>query len=435
MINKNDKKKEFTDLTIKNLKAKTIIQKNGTSKIVVNQISDNKIIGLSITIKPNNSKFWEFRYTSPISKDRRRTSLGKYPEVSLSKAREIAQYYRELLSQNIDPIDNKRDEIKSKELLHKGKIENAIDEWLKKERLNTTEVTHKSKKMIFEYVEFFFKKENIVYVKDIKIFDITKLLQDKEKTAPETASKLFSYIGNFFKFCILKGYSDTNLIANIRKQDILIKKEVKHMPKITDKEILKELIQAIYSNEEGSASVQNALKLVLHLPLRPDNLAKLKWEYIDFDKKLLIIPRSEMKVKNKNLPDFILPLTKESITILNHQKSFKEKFGINTEYVFFGKDYSNPIHNESTNKALKRLGFNNEEKGEKIRTHGFRGVFRSMIDTLDTDNQFSYEVKERALDHFETNKVARAYNHKADYVKQLVPLMEFWSSFIDNLNN
>jgi len=79
------------------------------------------------------------------------------------------------------------------------------------------------------------------------------------------------------------------------------------------------------------------------------------------------------------------------------------------------------------------MGFNNEKKGNKIRLHGFRGTFRSLIDTLDKDNRFSFEVKERALDHHDKNMVVRAYNHKASYKDQIVELMNFWSDFICKL--
>ncbi|MDY3204225.1 MAG: integrase arm-type DNA-binding domain-containing protein [Arcobacter sp.] len=433
MMKKIDKKNELTDLKIKHLKPTIRIEKDGSEKLVVNQISDTKIKGLYLTVKPNNNKLWEFRYTSPTKKNRRRTSFGNYPDVSLLKAREIGQKYRELLANNIDPIDNKKEELKLIDLNTKGKIKNAINEWLKKESLSTTETTHKSKKMVFNYVLEFFRKENIIYVNEIKLIDITKLLQEKEKTAPETASKLFNYIGNFFKFCVLKGYCEQNIIANIRKKDILVKKEVTHMPKITDLKILRNLIRAIYTNEEGSVSVQNALKLVLHLPLRPENLANLKWDYIDFENKILLIPRNMMKVKNKNLPDFSLPLTDKALEILLNQKALNEKLFVFSEYIFIGKKLTSPINKESTNKALKRLGFNDESKGEKLRTHGFRGIFRSMIDTLDYKNNFSFEVKERVLDHYEENKVARAYNHKSDYSRQLKELMTFWSDFIYDL--
>ena len=173
-------------------------------------------------------------------------------------------------------------------------------------------------------------------------------------------------------------------------------------------------------------SVRNALRLVLHLPLRAENLCNLRWEHIDFKNKVLIIPRQEMKVKDKNLPDFKMPLTNEVINILNDQNVFTGY----QKWVFLGTSNRGPINTESPNGALKRMGYNDERKGKKQRLHGFRGTFRSLIETLDEDNKFSFEVKEKALDHQEISKVVRAYANKSDYTKQLTLLMNFWSDFI-----
>ena len=76
------------------------------------------------------------------------------------------------------------------------------------------------------------------------------------------------------------------------------------------------------------------------------------------------------------------------------------------------------------------MGLDGEVKGREMTLHGFRGTFRSLIDTLDIDSNFSFETKERALDHHEKSKVVRAYTHKSDYINQLIPLMNFWSDYI-----
>ena len=70
-------------------------------------------------------------------------------------------------------------------------------------------------------------------------------------------------------------------------------------------------------------------------------------------------------------------------------------------------------------------------------------VVNAMLDTVqDTlakgdSIQFvgfgTFEVKERALDHHDKNMVVRAYNHKANFVEQLKPLMNWWSDFICEL--
>ena len=54
---------------------------------------------------------------------------------------------------------------------------------------------------------------------------------------------------------------------------------------------------------------------------------------------------------------------------------------------------------------------------------------------LDIENKFSFEVKEKALDHQEQSKTVRAYNNKSDYINQLIPLMNFWSDYIMSLKD
>ena len=57
-------------------------------------------------------------------------------------------------------------------------------------------------------------------------------------------------------------------------------------------------------------------QFILHIPLRAENLSKLRWDYFDFENKILTIPRAEMKAKNSNYPDFKMPLSGEVIKIL-----------------------------------------------------------------------------------------------------------------------
>ena len=303
---------------------------------------------------------------------------------------------------------------------------NVAAEWLNKESEKTLESTHKNKIRVFEKDINPFLKDK--HIKEVEIKDIIKIIEIKQIQAHEIASRIYIYLDNLFRYAVLKNYCSRNILADIRKSDIIKPKPVTHFSKITDIEILKELTNALY-NYNGSYSLKNALKFVLHVPLRADNLCNLKWDYIDFEKQLLTIPREEMKIKDKNFDDFKMPLSDEVIKILKEQYVFTS----HQKWVFLGTNNRDPINSESPNRALQRLGFNDDKKGRKIRLHGFRGTFRSLIETLDTDNNFSFEAKERALDHQEQSKVVRAYAHKSDYVKQLIPLMTFWSEFIKGL--
>jgi integrase len=382
--------------------------------------------GLRLLVKENGSKIWQFRYT--LNSQRKKTSFKTYPTVSLKEARIKKQEYQELINKGIDPIDNAK-QIKEENIIDtNGMFLNLVDEWLTKEALRTKESTHKNKLRVFtKDINPFLKDKHI---KDVQIKDIVKIIELKQLQAHEVASDIFTHLDNLFRYAVLRNYCERNILADIRKSDIIKPKPVKHFSKITDTNILKELVESIY-NYNGGYSLRNALKLVLNIPLRAENLCNLKWSYIDFDKKLLTIPRELMKISDSNFDNFKMPLTDEAINILKEQQTFTGY----QEWIFLGTNNRDPINNESPNRALQRMGFNDDKKGRKIRLHGFRGTFRSLVETLDIDNKFSFEVKERALDHHEKSKVVRAYAHKSDYINQLIPLMNFWSDYILSLKD
>jgi integrase len=382
--------------------------------------------GLSLLIKSDGVKLWEFRYTSPTLLKRRKTSFGRYPDTPLKEARDKARECRELIAKGMDPIDNNKALKEKTKVEQSGIFDTVVREWFEKQRGELAKSTYTRKVGQFENdVIPFFKGRTI---SSIKHPEIVKVLELKAIKAPESANRLFAYLSNLWKFAIVKGYCEHNIIANIHKRSVLTPPKRKHYPKITDIDTLRELVTKIYSYK-GEHSTRNALKIVLHIPLRAENLTGLQWDYVDFEKKLLTIPRASMKVKNKNFEDYQIPLTDQVIEILREQKLFS-----NGRYILKACGYADvPICNETPNRALERMGFNDEAQGKKIRLHGFRGTFRSLADTYQEEHGVSYEAKERALDHFPSSIVERAYTHKADYIKELRGLMRWWSAFIDNL--
>ena len=51
--------------------------------------------GLSLKIEPNGRKSWCYRYTDSKTKKRRRIQLGLYPDLSLKKARQVRDDFRD----------------------------------------------------------------------------------------------------------------------------------------------------------------------------------------------------------------------------------------------------------------------------------------------------------------------------------------------------
>ena len=90
-----------------------------------------------------------------------------------------------------------------------------------------------------------------------------------------------------------------------------------------------------------------------------------------------------MKVKNKNLPDFKVPLSDEVVNILKNQYQYTS----HQEYIFLS--VNNKVLNSNTpNVALQRMGYKNKQT-----LHGFRGIYRSLIDTNQNEHNINYHVK------------------------------------------
>lgn len=384
--------------------------------------------GLQLLIEPNGRKSWEFYYNSPTKYKRRKTSFSTFPKVSLKEAREKREKYKKLLFQDIDPIDYYKNRKASTSLEQSGMFDKVFYEWMEKQKLYLAQNTYERKKSLFEVdVLPFFNKRHI---STITHPEVVKLLETKSSSAPVVADRLFGYFNNLWKYAAMKGYCNFNIIANIDKKTILIPVKQKHYSKITEIETLKNLIQKIYAYE-GHFSVKNALLFVLHIPLRASNLVGLKWSYIDFGKKTLTIPRAEMKVSNHNIPDFKMPLTKEVIQILKEQAKFSQ----GKEYIFISDNPNKSINRETPNRALQRMGFNDENNGTKQRLHSFRGTFRSLANTFQKEHNCSFESKEQALDHTTKDITERAYTNKSDYSEELKTLMNWWSTYIMRLKD
>ena len=447
--------------------------------------------GLRLLIKSNGLKIWEFIYSSPIQFEnkkillkkgnvnildedgnktyttvtapkRRKKSLGSYLEkdnfkessedseklefenltdleilklknVSLATARKIRTKYLQLIKSGIDIIEYQK-ELEIKESSKDSELfENVVNEWfIKKQKGTLADVTYVRKYQIFvSFVIPFFKGR---YFKDINKVEIIHLLEEKEKTAKETASRLYNYLSNLWSYAHNKGYCFINPFDTLKKDIALTPKDknekTNHYSKITDEETFKELATKIYNNNRVTPSIKNALKLVLHIPLRAYNLCYLKWAYIDFDNKVLTIPRALMKVKDKNLPDFKLPLTDEVINILIEQKEFCTKYTTLKEYVFIGNDNINPINRESPNQALTKMGFI-EDKKQSL--HSFRGSFRTIADEKFQEHKTRDKVMESVLDHYKLTKVEKAYLNKVSYLEPQKPLMKWWSNYVLSL--
>src|SRR5665213_1278374 len=89
--------------------------------------------GLRLQVRPDGAKYWMLRYIITASDGARKEStngLGRYPEVSLTEAREKARQARSLISQGHHPTSAKRVQRVQQAESREATFRVVAEEWL-----------------------------------------------------------------------------------------------------------------------------------------------------------------------------------------------------------------------------------------------------------------------------------------------------------------
>ncbi len=368
--------------------------------------------GLFLFIDSNGSKLWRFVYYRPLTKKRAKMSLGKYPIVTLSDARKLRDYYRKLLSQQIDP----QEYIQNQKLIELQDKQNTLfyiaEQWKVKK---SHEVKAKTIEKNWRRLELYlFPTLGNKAIKDITPLMVTNTMNPVfKKGIIDTGLRVIRMLNEIMVFAVNKGLIEFNKCTNVA--DSFIKVKSNHNPTIRPEE-LPEFFVAL-NDSNADLMVKLLIKFLLLTMTRPNESTNAKWSEFDFKKCQWHIPAERMKM---NEP-FIIPLSSQAIKILEKLKPITGR----SQYVFQSKIYpSKPMNSQTANATIKRIGY----KG-KLTSHGLRSIASTYLSEKFID--INIEVLEACLSHKGKNQVRNAYN-RSTYLEQRKPLMDEWGNFIED---
>ena len=105
----------LTDITARNAKPKDKTYK----------LSDSA--GLYLLVKPNGKKYWWLKYY--FAGKEKLLSIGVYPVISLSEAREKSLLAKKQLANNIDPSEHKKEQKLKNSVNAEDSFKNIAIEW------------------------------------------------------------------------------------------------------------------------------------------------------------------------------------------------------------------------------------------------------------------------------------------------------------------
>ncbi|EGR1422917.1 tyrosine-type recombinase/integrase [Vibrio mimicus] len=366
--------------------------------------------GLQLRVMPNGTKSWRFVYKSPATGKRGNMALGTYPILSIANARKKAEGYRELVALDIDPKHHKREEKEKSEAIHQHTLFNVSHNWIE---LKKSEVTEDYAKDIWRSFELHvfptLSSQPISMITAQSVIETLKVVEAKGSL--ETVRRLTQRLNEVMVYAMNCGLLQANPISNILAA---FKKPTKQNMKKLESNELPALMNAL-ANASIKRSTRCLIEFQLHTMTRPNEAAGAKWAEFDLLERVWLIPKERMKKRKEHR----IPLTEEVINLLKTMRAMNG----NSEYVFPSiKDPKKPMHSQTANMALKRMGFK-----DRLVSHGMR----AMASTILNENGHDFVLVEAALAHAIGDSTQRSYN-RTDYLERRRELMDWWSKHIVN---
>lgn len=388
----------LTDTAIRNAKPETSPRK----------LFDER--GLFLLVSPNGGKWWRFKYR--FDGKEKQLSLGVYPDVGLKTARERRDQARKLLTDGIDPSQNRKIQKAARTESAENNFEVIAREWFAKHSVNWVS-SHSGRVIRLQERDIF------PWIGDKPISTLTApellsvLRRIEGRGALETAHRALGNCGQIFRYAVATGRAERDPTRDLR--GALPPVKGKHFAAVTDPKEVAQLLRII-EGYEGSFIVRCALRLAPLVFVRPGELRKAKWEDVDLD-------AGEWRFTvTKTRTSHIVPLARQAVEI------FQELHPLtgNGRYVFPGaRSKDRPMSENALLAALRRMGIDKEE----MSGHGFRAMARTILDeVLGVRPDFI----EHQLAHAVRDPNGRAYNRTA-HLPERRKMMQTWADYLDRL--
>lgn len=375
--------------------------------------------GLYLRILASGKKIWKLDYH--LNGKRNLMTLGRYPDVTLKMAREVAEKARSLARQGINPYRAGKEQKENKQKTideDKRTFKDVANEWLEKV-VDTADIAEDTKSLKRRMLELHIYPEignesykNLSYA---KVSDILFSIYKKRKS--DYSRRLSGMINQIGKWAKRRGYSETNIAEGLNEECRTMKIERMPRPAILEEDEIRDYLNKIDAYEgKGIKAITDAIKLIAYIPVRNQELRCAKVNEFDFNENIWTIPVDRMKVKSS---DFIVPLPKK---IADRIKKIID-FNGGSEYLFPSRDKC--ISPMGLTTRLRNMGY----KSTELSIHGFRSTFSTI---MHNSGLCIHEVIEAQLAHTTGNSVARAYN-RGDYLEQRRQCLEDYCYILDEL--
>lgn len=414
---------KLTDSGIKKEIAKTelaIVTREGIPKL---SLSDGQ--GLTLRRERSGTWLWVYRY---YRADGSRTgiSLGAYPFVSLSEARELHKSHLKSLKKGIDPSNERKKEKLLQSAAVLNTFESVAQAWWGVWRSSKQD---KQAMRVWRFIE----RGVLPTIGSLPIEDISSAVAENtidrivQGGALDVAARTATYMRKIFDYAIVKSLIADNPMNPLDLSLTIPKREVTnhaHVP-------LEEMGQLLRDIDAYQTNMLHriALQLFVLTFVRNGELRAARWQDFDFDNHLWTIPAAILDEHGQKVygmkmsTEHYVPLSMQAIKLLQELRAITG----HSAYLFPSTTAKHGVISEaSLMGALKRMGYKDRQH-----IHGFRGLAKkALVNYLG----YSEEVANLQLSHLKNNESAadRAYGSKL-HIHERIEAMQVWADCLDDV--
>ena len=374
--------------------------------------------GLFFEITPSGVRRWIYRYK--IGGKGGRYTIGRYPKLSLAKARKAHEKTRDLVRLGVNPSRARRakkQEIIDRENEQRENRANSFEyialEWIEQQRGGWSKAHGDA--VLSTLQNNVFGALGSIPVDCVKPPQILAILQAIESRGSlEIARKVLQRMNAVFRYAVQTGRATYNPAGDMK--GVLKTRPVQHLPALFDSH-LAQLLHDISVNTKIHIATRLALQFTAITACRSGEVRGACWSEIDSVQEEWHIPAERMKMKRPH----IVPLSGQAMAVATRAGVL---FGTDGLLFPSARDSTRPMSDNTMSKALRDMGYRG-----KATPHGFRSSFSSMAYEK---SGFPGEVIEKCLAHEEKNRIKAAYN-RAEYLEQRRQLMQWWGNEVQML--
>lgn len=366
--------------------------------------------GLALWVYPTGAKSWKLSF---VQDGKQQTlTLGRYPDYTLTEAREWRDDLRRKMVHGENVLDKKtRDDLLFKSV--------ALD-WFA--RWSPDKSEKYAAQVLSSLERWVFPKIGGRDIRDLKTVDVVECLRLMEAHGiADLLRKTKNNLNMIFVHAASLGLIESNPVSVVSLKSFK-RGESKNMAALMPSE-LPRLIDFLEQRGEFAprgkrlqmhAVTRLCIYWLLLTMTRVQEAALMEWSELDFESGIWRIPAARKKERREH----VVPLSSAMRWVLEQARDLN----VNGRYVFESADFKSHINKESPRVVMQRAGL-------ETTAHGLRSLARTYLrEVLKVDN----DVAEKLLAHSLGTKTQTAYN-RSELLKERADALERWGREILDL--